>query len=133
MKNLIILFFLAIVAISCKKAVVPEAGQELPLVYRGAHTTGFNVNLTAEVYPHVTPTGTFYSINGYASDTARAEYILTVRWTDGNGKVLTSDAIVHLNFSACITFTTIPATPYKVTDAKIIAARCSDARYKFTF
>lgn len=128
-----LLLILAIITISCKKAIDTQVAQEPPFNNRMAHTSGFNVNVAAEVYPHVTPTGTFYAMHGYASDTARADYILTVRWSDGSGKVLTSDAVIHYNFSSCITFTSIIATPNKVTDAKIIAVNCSDSRYKFTF
>ena len=122
-----------ILFISCHKTDIAPMAIELPLNNRLSHTTGFNVNLSAEVYPHIATNGTFFAINAYASDTARADYILTVKWTDGNGNVLTSDAIVHNNFSACLTYTSILATPNKVTDAKIIGVKCSDSRYKFTF
>lgn len=131
----ILWLMLMIVCISCgKTSNKPPDVYELPLNNTLAKTTGFNVTVSVEVYPHVASNGTFFSINSYSSNIVSVDYTITTSWTDDVGKKWVYDAKMPNGFTQWTTSTTIPAWQYyHITDAKIIGVKCSDSKYTFKF
>ena len=129
---LLIVLGLIVSCVGCKQeTIIPNEVYELPLVNRLTPTTGFDVNLSCEVYTNTNINGVTYSINLYSSNKVPIDYQVNVKWVDD--KLYFDNARMPFMSTEWTTSTLIPTTIKHIGKPTIVSVNCSDKRYIFTY